>query len=81
MAKIGQHAPEDIGIAYLFRTKDEMDYAAGINGNLEQVGATALDLVITNLNTNQLGLPATPKEVLVKGYWQSGHTLRQITGT
>jgi|TARA_E500000178_G_scaffold341790_1_gene386155 LacI family transcriptional regulator len=81
LAKIGQHAPEDIGIAYLFRTKDEMDYAAGINGNLEQVGATALDLVITNLNTNQLGLPATPKEVLVKGYWQSGHTLRQITGT
>ncbi|MEO0508424.1 MAG: LacI family DNA-binding transcriptional regulator [Verrucomicrobiota bacterium] len=76
LSQMSMKAPADIGIAYLFRTAKEMDCAAGIDGNLKQVGATALDLVITNLNTNQLGSPKTPKEVLVQGYWKDGPTIK-----
>ncbi|MEM7671980.1 MAG: LacI family DNA-binding transcriptional regulator [Verrucomicrobiota bacterium] len=77
LARIGLRTPADIGIAYLFRSRDEMKRAAGIDGNLYEVGATALNLVVTNLNTNQYGLPQAPKEVLVKGFWKDGATLKQ----
>lgn len=77
LSKMQIHAPDDIGIAYLFRTAEERSRAAGIDGNLWQVGATALDLVITNLNTNQMGAPSTPKEILVQGYWKDGPSLRR----
>lgn len=77
LQKLGISIPNDIGVGYLFRSKAEMKRAAGIDGNLNQVGATAIDLVITNLNTNQLGLPKSPKEVLVKGFWRDGATINK----
>ncbi len=76
LSKLGLRAPIDIGIAYLFRTQEEMDTAAGIDGNLQQVGAATVDLVVGSLNTNQAGLPSTPKEVLIKGTWRPGKTLK-----
>ncbi|MDQ8202177.1 LacI family DNA-binding transcriptional regulator [Pelagicoccus sp. SDUM812003] len=76
LSKLGLRAPIDIGIAYLFRTQEEMDSAAGIDGNLQQVGAAAVDLVVGSMNTNQAGLPSTPKEVLIKGTWRHGKTLK-----
>ncbi|MBD5778046.1 LacI family DNA-binding transcriptional regulator [Pelagicoccus sp. NFK12] len=78
LSKLGLRAPIDIGIAYLFRTQEEMDTAAGIDGNLQQVGAATVDLVVGSLNTNQVGLPSTPKEVLIKGTWRHGRTLKRI---
>jgi hypothetical protein len=67
--------PEDIGLAYLYRTSDEMGRAAGIDGNLSAVGAAALDLVVEKLNANFTGSSNHPKEVLIKGTWHGGATL------
>jgi LacI family transcriptional regulator len=67
--------PEDIGLAYLYRTSDEMGRAAGIDGNLSAVGAAALDLVVEKLNANLTGSSNHPKEVLIKGTWHGGATL------
>jgi LacI family transcriptional regulator len=67
--------PDDIGLAYLYRTSDEMGRAAGIDGNLSAVGAAALDLVVEKLNANLTGSNDHPKEVLIKGTWHGGATL------
>lgn len=77
LARMGMQIPRDIGVAYLFRTRRERLAAAGIDGNLQLVGAAAIDLVVAGLSTNQLGAPAIPKEVLIKGAWVSGPTLRE----
>lgn len=75
LTKRGLRVPEDLGLAYLYRTSDEMGSTAGIDGNLDFVGAAALDLVVERLYTNSTGLPLHPKEVLIKGTWHEGTTL------
>jgi len=77
LARLGWRVPDDIGIAFLYRTSDEMGRAAGIDGNLSAVGAAALDLVVEKLNANTTGPSVHPKEVLIKGTWHDGPTLRQ----
>jgi LacI family transcriptional regulator len=75
LSKQGRRVPEDIGLAYLYRTSSEMHSTAGIDGNLGAVGAAALDLVVEKLNTNSTGPSHHPKEVLIKGTWHDGATL------
>ena len=78
LAKRGLLVPDDIGVAYLYRTSDEMGAAAGIDGNLSAVGSAALDLVVEKLNANLSGEDSCPKEVLIKGFWHDGATLPLI---
>ncbi len=78
LAELKLQVPDDIGVAYLYRTQQEMETTAGIDGNLQLVGAAAVDLVVANLNINQMGLPKSPKEVLIKGVWQPGGTVRAV---
>jgi DNA-binding LacI/PurR family transcriptional regulator len=75
LAKRNIGVPDDIGLAYLYRTSDEMGDAAGIDGNLDFVGAAALDLVVERLYANSAGTSEHPKEVLIKGTWHMGATL------
>ena len=78
LARMELRIPQDIGVAYLFRSQSEMTHYAGIDGNLQVVGSAAVDLVVEGLITNRLGLPEHPKEVLIKGTWQEGETLRRL---
>ncbi|MEO5912624.1 MAG: LacI family DNA-binding transcriptional regulator [Luteolibacter sp.] len=71
LSKSGLRVPEDIALAYLYRTEDEMKTWPGIHGNLQAVGAAAFDLVVEGLHTHRLGAPADPKEVLIKGIWKA----------
>lgn len=75
LARRNIRVPDDIGLAYLYRTSDEMGGAAGIDGNLDFVGAAAFDLVVERLYTNSTGASEHPKEVLIKGTWHMGATL------
>jgi LacI family transcriptional regulator len=75
LEKRGVRVPEDIGLAYLYRTSDEMGSAAGIDGNLDVVGSAAFDLVVERLHVNATGISQHPKEVLIKGTWYEGPTL------
>lgn len=70
LSKLGLRVPEDLRLAYLFRTRREMAEWPGIDGNLQRVGAAAVDLVIEGLHTHRLGAPPHPKEVLIKGEWR-----------
>lgn len=75
LARRSLRVPDDLGLAYLYRTSDERGSAAGIDGNLHYVGAAALDLVVERLYSNQAGPSEHPKEVLIKGTWFPGATL------
>ncbi len=70
LARMGLRVPEDLHVSYLYRSSREMAEWPGIDGNLQMVGAAALDLVIEGLHTNRMGLPLHPKEVLIKGIWK-----------
>ncbi|WP_411828060.1 LacI family DNA-binding transcriptional regulator [Luteolibacter sp. AS25] len=70
LSKIGLRVPGDVSISYLFRDREEMARWPGVDGNLQEVGAAAFDLVVEGLNTNRLGVPEHPKEVLIKGFWR-----------
>ena len=75
LGRAGRRIPEEIGVACLYRTADEMRAMGGIDGNLSAVGAAALDLVVERLNANSFGPTDHPKEVLIKGTWHEGATL------
>ena len=75
LAKLSLRIPQDLGVALLFRTENEMKSSAGIDGNLGMVGAAAVDLVVEGLSNSRVGLPEHPKEVLVKGTWVAGESL------
>lgn len=70
LSKSGLRVPDDIYLAYLYRTREEMNEWPGIDGNLQGVGAASFDLVIEGLHTNRFGAPGQPKDVLIKGEWR-----------
>lgn len=47
---------------------------AGIDQCNDQVGAAAMDLLISLLNANRYGLPAHPRTVKLQGEWRDGDT-------
>lgn len=70
--------PEDIGLVCLNRPPESN--FTGMDENNHQVGRTVCELVVSRLTHNQLGLPTSPRRVLVDGIWKEGNSLRpQIT--
>lgn len=61
-----------VGIAYLFGTEEERAGQAGIDGNLDRVGAAAVDLLVQKLQLNEAGLPQFPRDVFIAGTWRDG---------
>ena len=75
LSKMGLRIPNEIGVAYLYRSEEEKKLGQGIDGNLKSVGAATVDLVVAGLSMNRFGVPEHPKEVLIKGSWLSGAEL------
>lgn len=67
--------PEDIGVAYLFGTETERQNMAGIDGNLDHVGAAAVDLLVQKMHVHDRGIPAHLRDVLITGSWKDGPSL------
>ncbi|HSJ02278.1 MAG TPA: LacI family DNA-binding transcriptional regulator [Verrucomicrobium sp.] len=70
--------PQDVGVAALFGTEQERKTMAGIDGNLERVGAAAVDLLVQKLQVNERGLPQQIREVLISGTWQDGPSVVDV---
>ena len=70
----GKFTPEHVG----FVNVDSLASpgAAAIDRNGDLVGAAAVDLVVEQLHHNELGIPATPKTVMVETRWVDGNTIR-----
>jgi DNA-binding LacI/PurR family transcriptional regulator len=70
----GYRVPEDIGVVHLALDDDVSDWA-GIHSNKREIGATAVELVISSLLNRRFGLPKVALTTLVRGSWRSGRTL------
>lgn len=68
--KIGR----DIGFAHLDCPGDSTELA-GVNQQLDQVGAAAVDLLIEEIHANHRGAPFLPKMVALEGRWHDGPSL------
>jgi len=74
---LGLSVPDDIGLANL-NIVDDVSEWGGICENHEVIGASAVDLIISALTRNEIGLPPEPRKVLVPGSWRQGNTLKYI---
>lgn len=75
--QLRRRVPKDLGVAFLYRTDDEVRTAAGVDENIAQIGRATVDLVVEKLHTNRLGPTAYAREVLTCGYWCDGPTVRR----
>lgn len=75
LKRAGVRVPKDVGLASLSVLDGNVD--TGIYQNSDEVGCAAVQLLISLIQSNQFGIPAIPREVLVPGRWVNGHSLPQ----
>ena len=76
--RLGIAVPGRLGLVHLNR-HPYLKQWAGIDQREDQIGAAAVDLVIEQLVRGETGIPPSQKEVLIKGKWVDGATLRRHT--
>jgi len=72
---MGLSVPKDIGLANLNIVEDVSEWS-GVNENHAAIGAAAVDLILSALSRNELGVHPQPRKILVPGNWVHGTTLR-----
>lgn len=75
LAKAGCRVPQDFGLAAL--SVLDGGASAGIYQNSDEIGAAAIQLLISLTHHNQRGIPEIPREVLICGRWVDGPSLPQ----
>ncbi len=73
--RLGWKFPGDIGLASL-ACPESGHMCSGIWQNGRLLGATAIDQIISMLESNERGLPAQTRVIMVEGVWNPGQTLR-----
>jgi LacI family transcriptional regulator len=71
----GYRVPEDVGLVNLAVDDDVLEWA-GIHSRRRETGATAIDQLVSLIRNHQYGVPKTPLNILIRGSWQNGVTLR-----
>ncbi|WP_269524534.1 LacI family DNA-binding transcriptional regulator [Coraliomargarita parva] len=54
---------------------------AGLNQNWEVMGANAVELIANQINSNERGIPTTPKMLFNEGFWVDGASLPNRNST
>lgn len=82
LPELGKKVPDDIGLITLSRpeSKAAASRITGIGQNDASIGEAAVDLVVSQLQHNDTGLPAHPRVMLIDGVWNEGETLRPAPG-
>ena len=75
----GCRVPEEVGLVHLAIDGDVSDWA-GIYADKREIGATAVEWVVTLLQSHRFGLPAKALNMLVRGSWRPGKTLLPFRG-
>jgi DNA-binding LacI/PurR family transcriptional regulator len=73
--ELGLEVPARLALATLNRHPHLTEWT-GIDMREDCIGAAAVDLVVGQLNSGELGFPPFQKEVLIKGTWVEGSTVR-----
>jgi LacI family transcriptional regulator len=74
----GYRVPEDVGIVHLAVDDDVLDWA-GIHSLRHRTGATAVDQLVSLMRNHEFGVPETPLNILIRGAWQNGRTLKVLS--
>ena len=72
----GHDVPEDVSCVTLY-WREERGFLSGLYQNHELMAANAVDLVISQLNLNERGIPDLHKTMLVQAEWRDGVTLKR----
>lgn len=70
----GLRVPEDIGVA--FQGVGPTSQLSGIFQRDDAIAATALETVANSAEQGRFGIPAIPRQILLKGVWRPGTTTR-----
>lgn len=73
VAELGYSIPEDIGFVNLSKIDDNREMS-GIDNHYPEIGAAAVDLVVSQMHSFDRGLSPHPKTVLINGTWVDGAT-------
>ena len=76
--KSGRSVPGDIGMVGL-SVPDGGDRLSGIVQDGEQIGAVAVDLLISQIERNEKGVPVFPVTHTFPGHWNHGETTRMLS--
>lgn len=75
LSDAGWKIPDDIGLIQLEWRRDHADWA-GMEQHNDEVGETAIEMVVGMLHNNEHGVPAFPKATLIGSTWVDGSTVR-----
>lgn len=75
----GYRVPDDIGVVQLGLDDDVLEWA-GIHAKRRETGATAIEWLVSLMRNRQFGVPKTPLNILIRGTWRTGCTLRTPYG-
>ncbi len=78
LEEAGIAVPTEIGVAILDVSSVDRG-ASGIDQQPEIVGAAAVDMIIAQINRNERGIPASPRQITTEGIWVVGSSLRKIS--
>jgi DNA-binding LacI/PurR family transcriptional regulator len=78
LREAGVRVPEDVACATLY-WKEDRAYLSGFYQNHEHIGAAAVDMIASQLNHNERGLPVEQRTMLVESVWKEGSTLPRRT--
>jgi DNA-binding LacI/PurR family transcriptional regulator len=73
LRKAGYRVPADIGVAVMSVLDGNAD--SGIDQNPEEIGRAAVETLIGLIYGRQCGMPACPRDILVRGQWVDGSTM------
>lgn len=73
---MGLSVPDELGYASLDRQNLE-PFAAGVDQQPYMCGAVTVDLVVSQLQNNEFGLPESPKTLTMDGAWRDGKTVKK----
>jgi len=77
LTQLGCRIPRDIAYVALDVEQTHLAHVeevTGINQNLSLIGATAIDILASQLYHNEQGLPQRPVFSMIEGYWVNGRT-------
>jgi DNA-binding LacI/PurR family transcriptional regulator len=76
--ELGYRIPEDIAVAGT--TIFDVPVDAGINQNPEDIGRIAVQMLVSQINLSERGVPAVPCRTLVESAWQDGKSMPDRSG-
>lgn len=74
LRRAGHQVPEEVSCTSLY-WREERGHLSGFYQNHEIMASNAVDLVVSQLNRNERGLPHNHKTVMVQPDWRPGNTV------